>query len=90
MVEVITDAVVAYKREGMGGVEKVFATLSSSHLGRLRFDFFLLNTGDQLADCAGPVEDRFKARVLAMALNRPAVGEDGEMNLEEGGGNGES
>jgi hypothetical protein len=82
MVEVITDAVVAYKREGMGGVEKVFATLSSSHLGRLRFDFFLLNTGDQLADCA--------ARVLAMALNRPAVGEDGEMNLEEGGGNGES
>lgn len=50
---------------------------------RLAFDLFLVETDDPLAYFAGSTESRFKARVLAMALDRPAVNDMGMMDLSE-------
>ena len=79
--DLLADAVSRYKREGRRGIDWTFMHMADAD--RLKFDGFLVQTKDPLAWQAGTVESRFKARVLAMALNRPAVNDAGLMDLSD-------
>lgn len=78
----IARAAAQYRVYGRRGIQDTFHQMDD--LARIRFDWFLVKTEDQLATFAGTTESRFTCRVLAMALNRPAVNAMGMMDLSEG------
>ena len=71
MLDILTAAVTRYRTYGRRGIMWEFDTMSAEE--RLTFDLWLVRTSDELAYHAGTTEARFTARVLAMALSRPAV-----------------
>lgn len=81
MLDILTAAVNRYKVYGRRGIEQEFDAMTADE--RLCFDLWLVKVEDQLAQFAGTTESRFRARVLAMALNRPAVNAMGLMDLSD-------
>jgi len=81
MLDIVTEAVQRYKLEGRRGIDWTFDHMSTEE--RLAFDLWLVKMEDPLAWQAGTTEHRFRARVLAMALNRPAVNSMGMMDTSE-------
>lgn len=81
MLDIVTGAVAQYRVYGRRGISEAFDQMSQEE--RVAFDLWLVKVGDQLAQHAGTVESRFTARVLSMALNRPAVNAMGFMDTSE-------
>lgn len=82
LLDLLAEAVARCKREGVRGIDWVlFHSMTKGE--RLAFDLWLVKSGDPLAEQPGTIEARFRARVLAMALNRPAVNAMGFMDLSE-------
>jgi len=70
ILDLITEAVHQYKREGNRGIDWTFDQMSSDE--RLAFDLFLARMRDVLAYQPGTTEQRFRIRARVMAENIPA------------------
>lgn len=71
ILDLLSLAVKQFKVYGMRGIEWTFDSMTSAE--RIAFDLFLVRMKDSLAWEPGTTEHRFKARVVAMAMNIPAA-----------------
>ncbi len=71
VLDIVVDAVHALRHQGDAGIVGVFALMNERE--RVAFDLWLARLGDPLAAESGSTWARFRARVLSMATNEPAV-----------------